>query len=427
MTSGRLGHVVVVNDHGHINGGAAKVAIESALWLRERGLDVSFVAGTGPMDPRLETAGVECVIIADSDVVNDSNRLRAIQRGLWNREAAKALQQHLRRLDPGSTVVHLHTWSKALSPSIGPVLTRSRAAHVATLHEYFLACPNGAFYDYTAGQICTKRALGTACLSTQCDARHFAHKAWRVARGGLLWSAGHLPRDLREVIYISPKQRTIIGDYFPEETRWHHLPNAVDPAPETRVPVEDNDVFLFIGRISPEKGALVAAKAARLAGARIVFAGEGSDLENVRAVHPGAEMLGWIGKEELAQWMRRARCLVFPSLWHEGYPLVVVDALRQGVPVLTSDATVATAVIEHGVTGLHVPAGDVEAWADAMEQMTSDKTVQGMGEAAFRSGAILLGYDEYTDQLIGIYEEILARRNPSFEPASEPMEADQHA
>ena len=410
MTAGRLRHVVVVNDHGHINGGAAKVAIESALWLRERGLEVSFVAGAGPMDPRLAKAGIECVTIASSDVVNEANRLRAMQRGLWNRDAARALHDHLDRLDAASTVVHLHTWSKALSPSIGPVLTGSRTAHVATLHEYFLACPNGAFYDYTAGQICTRRALGPACLTTQCDARHFAHKAWRVARGSLLWSAGHMPRDLREVIYISPKQRAIIGDYVPEQARWHHLPNAVDPAPKTRVPVEENDVFLFIGRISPEKGAVVAAKAARLAGVRIAFAGEGSDVEAVRDAHPGAEMLGWLGKEELAGWVRRARCLVFPSLWHEGYPLVVVDALRQGVPVLTSDATVATAVIKDGLDGLHVPAGDVEAWAGAMARMTSDETAQRMGEAAFRSGTDLLGYDDYTDRLIAIYEDILSRR-----------------
>jgi glycosyltransferase involved in cell wall biosynthesis len=405
-----LRHVVVANDHGFINGGAAKVAIESALWLKGRGLGVSFVAGSGPMDPRLAGAGVECVTVAPHDVLTDPDRHRAMRNGLWNREAARVLAGHIARLDPSSTVVHIHTWTKALSPSVGPVVTRSSTAHVCTLHEYFLACPNGAFYDYNAGSICTKRALGLSCLTTQCDARRMAHKAWRVARQGVLWTAGRMPRNLREVIYISPKQRSIIGDYFGEGTRWHHLPNAVGERPERRVPVEENDVFLFIGRIAPEKGAVIAAEAARRAGVRIVFAGEGPDGAAVRRAHPGAELPGWLGAEDLGRWMRRARCLVFPSLWYEGYPLVVADALRLGLPILVSTNTTATALIEDGRNGLHVPAGDVEAWARAMRQMTSDETAKDMGEAAFRSGGDLIGYEEYTDRLIGIYENVLARR-----------------
>lgn len=409
MVPGALRHVVVVNDHGHVNGGAAKVAIESALWLRSRGLGVSFVAGTGPIDPRLPDAGVECVAIASHDVITDPNKRRAARNGLWNREAAKVLARHIDRQDPRSTVVHLHTWTKALSPSIGPVVTGSPVPHVCTLHEYFLACPNGAFYDYTAGRICGKRAMGLACVTTQCDARQASHKAWRVARGAILQTAGRMPKGLRDIIYISPKQRSIIGDYFAEETRWHYLPNAVDARPGERVPVEENDVFLFIGRIAPEKGVVAAAKAARLAGVRIAFAGEGTEREAVRQANPDAELLGWLGAEELKQWMRRARCLVFPSLWYEGYPLVVVDALRMGLPVLVSDSTVATAVVSDGVNGLHVPAGDVEAWARAMTRMIPDETARALGEGAYRAGAELLGYDEYTDRLIEIYETILSR------------------
>ena len=405
-----LRHVVIANDHGHVNGGAAKVAIESALWLKDRGLGVSFVAGSGPLDPRLADAGVECVAISPYDVHTDPDRRKAMQNGLWNRDAARVLAGHIGRHDPRSTVVHLHSWTKALSPSVGPVITGSAAAHVATLHEYFLACPNGAFYDYNAGQVCTKRAMGLSCLTTNCDARRPAHKAFRVARQAILRSAGRLPGGLREIINISPRQRSIIGGYFSEEARWHHLPNAVGDRPEQRVPVEDSNVFLFVGRIAPEKGAVIAAEAAKRAGVRMVFAGDGPDWDAVARAHPGAEFLGWLGAKELDRWTRQARCLIFPSLWYEGYPLVVADALRLGVPVLVSTASNATALITDGQNGLHVPAGDVEAWAGAMTRMKPDHVARAMGEAAFRSGADLLGYDEYTDRLLGIYESVLARK-----------------
>ena len=410
MNPSALRHVIVVNDHGHVNGGAAKVAIESALWLKGGGKGVSFVAGSGPMDPRLAEAGVHCEAIAAHDVHTDPDRRRAMQNGLWNREAARALASHIGRYDPRSTVVHLHSWTKALSPSVGPVITGSAAAHVATLHEYFLACPNGAFYDYNSGHICTKRAMGFGCLTTNCDARRPAHKAWRVARQAILKTAGRLPGNLREIINISPRQLSIMGDYFGEETRWHHLPNAVGERPASRVPVEGSDIFLFVGRIAPEKGAIIAAEAAKRAGVRMVFAGDGPDQDAASRANPGAEFLGWLGSAELERWTKKARCLVFPSLWYEGYPLVVADALRLGIPVLVSTASNATALIEDGQNGLHVPARDIAAWTEAMTRMKSDDLVQAMGASAFRSGADLLGYDDYTDRLVAIYEQVLERK-----------------
>lgn len=427
MPSNALRHVVIVQDHGYINGGAAKVAIDSALLLRQRGIDVSFVAGAGPMDRRLSEAGVKCVTIADHDVHENPNRRQAALNGLWNREAARILAGHLRDCDPRSSVVHLHAWSKALSPSIGPVVTGSQIPHVCTLHEYFLACPNGAFFNYTSGKICNLHAMGPGCLLTQCDARHGAHKAWRVGRQAVLRSAGRMPRSLRELIYLSPKQRSVMERYFPKEAHWHYLPNPTGEAPATRVLAESSDFFLFVGRLSPEKGAVVAAEAARRAGVRIVFAGDGSERDAVLRANPDAEILGWISPGEVDRWMRQARCLIFPSLWYETYGLVVADALRLGIPVLISENTVTTSLIANGGNGLHVPAGDIEAWAVAMSRLTDNDTVGRFSEAAFQAGAGLLSYDQYTDQLLKIYERVGARRHdqdPGLATCASPKQVD---
>ncbi|HEY0164118.1 MAG TPA: hypothetical protein VGB39_01965, partial [Sphingomicrobium sp.] len=66
-----------MSDHGFINGGQAKVAIESALQLKSRGLDVIFVAGTGPLDERLPASGIECHLVGEHDILSDPSRLRA--------------------------------------------------------------------------------------------------------------------------------------------------------------------------------------------------------------------------------------------------------------------------------------------------------------------------------------------------------------
>jgi glycosyltransferase involved in cell wall biosynthesis len=401
--------VVILSDHGHISGGQAKVAIESALCLRQRGLDVCFVAGSGPLDERLQPAGIECHVVGAHDILSDPSRLRASARGIWNPDAARALATCLASRDPRSTVVHTHGWAKALSPSIGPVIARSKAPHVYTLHEYFLACPTGGFYHHGAAEICTRRPLGLDCLTTGCDSRSNAHKAWRVVRQAVLWTAGGLPSGLRDIIYLAPEQRAIMAPHMSSEARWHYLPNAVGPRPPERVPAEHNETFLFIGRLSPEKGAEVAARAARLAGVPIAFCGDGECEDAVRQANPDALMLGWLDADELRRWMGKARGLVFPSLWYECYPLVVADALRVGLPVIVSKSSVAASSISDGVDGLHCAGGDVTAWAEAMARLKTDDLVRDLSTAAFEAGGRLRGYDEYTSSLIDIYEEVLAR------------------
>src|SRR5215218_1509601 len=197
----QLDTVLVLSDHAHVNGGQAKIAIESALQLKSVGLDVCFVAAVGPVDDRLVAAGIECHALGDHDILSDPNRIRAMRSGIWNFEAGRLVTEWLSQRDLSSTLIHVHGWAKGLSPSIGPVVTRSKAAHVYTLHEYFLACPNGGFYDYGAGEICKRRALGLSCLTTRCDSRSDFHKAWRVARQLVLKTAGTMPAGLREVIY----------------------------------------------------------------------------------------------------------------------------------------------------------------------------------------------------------------------------------
>ncbi len=122
----------------------------------------------------------------------------------------------------------------------------------------------------------------------------------------------------------------------------------------------------------------MAARAARIAGVPIAFCGDGPSRELVRQANPDAAMPGWVGSEDLSSWLRRARCIVFPSLWYECYPLVVADALALGLPIIVSRSCVAASMIEHGVSGLHAGTGDVEAWAEAMNSLRSDERVERM-------------------------------------------------
>ncbi|MBU2531778.1 MAG: glycosyltransferase [Alphaproteobacteria bacterium] len=403
MTARQIKHVIVVNDRGVVQGGQAKVAVETALMLAEHGLEVSFLVGSGRVDSRLAQAGVRCEVVDEFAALDDPQRLKAMGRGIWNRGAAHALARMLNAADPATSIVHVHGFAKALSPAIGPVLSSSEVPHVFTMHEYFLACPNGGFFDYPANEICTRRAMGPSCLTANCDSRSAVHKAWRLARHAVLKTAGHMPSNLKDIIYLSEIQLEVMAPYLPKVARLHAVPNLVSPYCGQRAQAETNSGFLFVGRLSPEKGGALVAQAAGQAGVEIAFAGEGSEAERIRKINPDAKLLGWLSSEQLTTALSSARCLVFPSLWYETFGLSVAEAQQRGLPTLVSDRTSAAEFVSHDVNGLHVRSGSVDDWVTAMRAMSDDSRVKRYSEAAFSGADRFLDREGYLDRLLAVY------------------------
>ncbi|UWQ23194.1 glycosyltransferase family 4 protein [Jannaschia sp. W003] len=364
----RLERALVVGDFAALTGGQAKVAIDQARLLAEAGVDVTFFAATGPASDRLDHPRIRTVCLDGHTLLSDPNRMRAMARGLWNRDAARALAAEAARYDPARTVLLCHGWAKALSPAVGPVLAGGPLRCLYTMHEYFLACPNGGFFDYRARAICTRTPLGPACLARNCDARHAAHKAWRVARGALARGPGRLPGGLRDVAYISETQRRAMAPHLAKGTRLHHLPNPV-AAGGAPVDARANRDFVFVGRLSPEKGGAMFAEAARRAGLRAVFVGDGPEADAIRAANPDAEITGWVEPEAVQARLARARAVVFPSLWYEGQPLVPIEALLRGIPVVCGDWSAAAEVVRDGRNGAVYHAPEVPALAEALRRV----------------------------------------------------------
>jgi glycosyltransferase involved in cell wall biosynthesis len=117
---------------------------------------------------------------------------------------------------------------------------------------------------------------------------------------------------------------------------------------------------LFLGRMSPEKGAHLAVEASRAAGLRLVVAGRCS-LPHERAyfdrwVRPRLSRdVAWLGEVDTARkkdLLSRASCLLFPVRGPEPGGLVMVEALACGTPVVALGAGAVGEVVEHGRSGL---------------------------------------------------------------------------
>jgi glycosyltransferase involved in cell wall biosynthesis len=403
-------NVIVLTDHGYINGGIAKVAIDSAVGLADRGIRVLFFCACGPPDQRLQHKNIEVLCLEQKDILDEPSRLTALSRGLWNRPAARRLRSAMSEFSPHDTVIHCHGVAKALSASVGPEIFQSKLPHIFSMHEYFLACPNGGFFDYQAQSICRRKPLGMRCLTRHCDARKRSHKIWRVARQAILHSLGQLPRGLRHIIYISQTQLRAMQPYLPKQATLHHVTNPIECHQNTRADVKNSDIFLFIGRLNPEKGCLLFAEAARTAGIRSVFVGDGPMRDEILKLNPQAEITGWQAPEEVQSWLNRSRCLVFPSLWYEGNPLVPLEAAARGVPPVAGSYCAAAESIDAGKTGEIFDIPNSQNLAEVLKTMTPQRCDR-LGSNAFKKfWESPPNLEKHLEQLTHAYEHCMHER-----------------
>ncbi len=415
-------HVVIVLDHAHINGGQANVALASALGLKARGHEVTVFAAVAPVDPRLMAAQIRVVCLDQDDIASQKNPLVFAAQVVWNGKARRALDDLLGTLDPAQSLVHVHGWAKALSPSIGRALRAHPAIPVAyTMHEFFLVCPNGGFYDYRAQAVCTRRPMSLACVTRNCDSRNYPRKVLRLVRHAALDHVSGLPEACRHIVTISDLQVEVAGRYFRPGTVLHRIDNPIDTPDLGPKPEAAAGDFLFVGRLSPEKGAPLFAEAARRAGLKATFVGDGPSGDELRQAYPEATFLGWKSPPEVRALMREARALVFPSVWYEGQPLTVLEALAVGTPVIVSDICAGRESVRDGETGLWFRSGDVEDLGRALTALSDDEAAAAMSRAAHaRYWAHPPTLDAHLDRLEEVYRLVMRDAHPAAKPASAP-------
>jgi glycosyltransferase involved in cell wall biosynthesis len=160
------------------------------------------------------------------------------------------------------------------------------------------------------------------------------------------------------------------------------LPNPVPSELPAREVPRNGRTLAFAGRLTAQKSLDRALQAvAGTTGVRFVIAGEGPDrgpLEK-RARELGiadrVEFVGAQPRRRVVELFRSADASILSSSW-ENFPHTVVEALAVGTPVIAMAAGGVGEVVQDGVNGLLVPAGDTEALADAVRRYFSDDALR---------------------------------------------------
>ena len=411
--------VVVLNDFCHAQGGASRVAISEAIALQASGVQVQFLGAVGPVCQELLDSGIS-VVCLDQPALADAKS--AALTAMWNQTAYRTLRTMLGSLDRRRTVVHLHGYTKALSTSPVIAARREGFATVCTLHDFFAACPNGAFFNYRQQAPCTLRALSSACLATACDKRHPMHKAYRVVRGAVQRYLARFPSGVSQYISLSEHSAALMRPYLPDDAQLYPLANIIDVQREQPVDPGNSRNLIVVGRLDEEKGVLLALQAARAAGLPIVFVGDGPYRGAIEAA--GARVTGWLPAAAVYRELDTARCLVFPSLWYETFGLVVTEAAARGVPAIVSDISAPADRVTDGQNGWLFRAGDLAHLTERMLLTRDDAVVRAAGAAAYQAYWAAPGDPlSHARALLSIYANVLSA-NAGAPAAAEPACAD---
>jgi glycosyltransferase involved in cell wall biosynthesis len=227
-------------------------------------------------------------------------------------------------------VVNYHNVSLAGGPA---VWSWGAAAKLDLAHEHWLVCPSHVLWRH-GRELCT----GRECFRCQLS----------YGRPPQLWRATSLlerhARDVDVFVAMSEFSRAKHREFgfpFEMEVLPYFLPDADEPEPPPRDEAarpHPRPYFLFVGRLERIKGLDdVIPLFGRVRGADLLIAGAGEAERGWRELASGLDNVRFLGRvpgDELERYYRGCEALIVPSICFETFGIILIEAFRNGAPVL---------------------------------------------------------------------------------------------
>jgi glycosyltransferase involved in cell wall biosynthesis len=350
--------------------------------LADAGLRVTYVCGVGEISAALHHPLIDVRHLGFKNVWRPTRLGLAAVQAVWNEPARRALVAILAENNQAETIVHIHQWTKCLSPSIFAALGSVHWA--VSLHDYFFLCPTGLFFISPRQTPCQLRPMSLPCIASNCDTRSPAHKAIRVVRQIATIMAVASAQKPINLIHVSAFAGDVARRRAGPHMRHFVVPNPGSNARGMQTNVKTNRAFVYIGRFQQEKGVLDFAKAARRVNVAALFLGDGPEAERIRELHPEAEVRPWGGAGAVQCALGEARCLVLPSRWYETFGLTVLEAQARGVPAIVARNSGAAEIIDNSGGGVVLENITVASLAETVGRLASDDmAVEQLGRQAY--------------------------------------------
>jgi glycosyltransferase involved in cell wall biosynthesis len=395
--------MLVHNHYGHFaTGGEAHVVATEEDLLRQAGTVVERVECTNA-----RRSGESTWSLAGD-----------LYRSDWSRAAYSMMSARVLRFRPD--VVHVHNYWFRFSPSVLQAAWDVGVATVMTVHNYRLLCPGVLFFrDGRPCEDCLTRS-SLWSLVHRCHSGSLARTALSLRLHRATRRRGLLAGCVNRFIALSEfmKSRLVAGG-IPS-----HLvsvkPNcAPDPLASGGRAGGAGAGAVYVGRLTAEKGLDDLLEAWRgLDYPLTVVGGPVRPVWRDDSRGGPVRFLGELPREQAIAALHAGSFLVFPSRCYEGLPLVVLEAMALGRPVIACDVGGRSELVHHGVNGLLYALGDLAGLRSCVRTFVETPSLRTeMGQKARD-----LYLREYTPErnihrLLAVYEEAIAeQRGPDRAP-----------
>jgi len=374
-----------INNYHYYRGGAETVFLEHNRMFEAQGWRVVPFSMNHPKNLPTPWSSHFIDEIEFGSNYSLREKLVRVPKVIYSFEARRKLARLLDETQPD--VCHGHNIYHHISPSILSLLQQRGVPTVLTLHDLKIACP--AYSMLASDGIC-ERCRGGKLHNV------VTHRCLKgsLAMSAIAWTEAVLHRWLGSYLncvncFVVPSRFYIekfVEWGLPRE-KFRHVPNFVDVkglVPE----YQPGDAFVYVGRLSREKGLATLIRAVAASRSRLLLAGTGPQTAELQALaaHLQADVnfLGYLTGQPLHDAIRSARAVVLPSEWYENAPLSVLEAYSMGKPVIGARIGGIPELIRENETGLGFNSANVDSLAVALRSMADrpDAEVADMGRAA---------------------------------------------
>ncbi len=330
--------ILAVNKFFYIKGGSETYYFGLKDALEENG---HTVIPFSMKDERNFKTEYEEYFINNIEYMNNNivAKIKNASKIIFNFNAEKNIEKLIKVTNP--EIAHLHIFQHQLSPSILYPLKRKKIPVVYTVHDLKSVCLN--YKMFNSKGICEecKGEKYYKCFTNKCVKNSKVFSLVNVIEGYL-----HELLKSYELIdmFITPSnfyKEKLIEFGMPRE-KVVHIPNFIS-AVEFEPKYEYEDYFVYVGRLSEEKGILTLIKAMKeVYKSKLIIVGTGpleNDLRNYAKKNAivNVEFAGFKSGHELKELIRNSKFMVIPSEWYENGPMSMLECMAYGKAIVGAD------------------------------------------------------------------------------------------
>ena len=330
---------------------------------------------------------------------------RAVYSFKTSREIGRIIKKH--KID----IVHVHNTFTVISPSVYYAARKKKVPVVQTVHNFRLMCPAATFYrDGKICEDCVTKGLG-------CAVRHRCYHGSKLQTKVAAWILRfHRKRGIyKKINYICLTEfnrQKLAESRITGEAKIYVKPNFTCSEQKVLPYAERENYFVYIGRLDKLKGIDVLLGAWKRLGVDappLKIFGSGPEAERCAEFVAqngltSVTLAGQVENAEAMEYLSRARALILPTRWYEGFPMVIAESLSLGTPVIVSDLGNAGSLICEGVNGWKFGDGSEEELCEAVKRC---RDIVDSTAATYAQYSAEENYRILSD----IYDKVLADRN----------------